>query len=256
MKVVIIEDEIIAGQTLSRMITELRSDFEIVAVLQTIRKSKEWFAGNPMPDLVFMDIHLADGLSFAIFDQVQISCPVIFTTAYDQYALDAFETNGIDYLLKPINKPRLSKAIDKFDQISHRDDRNAADIMRQLMESLHTNQSRGKTHFLIPHKDKLIPLAMENIAYVYAEMKTARAVTFDGQNYPLDYSLDELMKNLDPELFFRVNRQYIVSHRAIKDVSIWFVGKLAVNLTVPIDEKIVVSKPRVPKFKAWFTRDM
>lgn len=253
MKVVIIEDEVIAAQTLRRLITEIRSDLEVQAVLQTVEESVEWLGENPMPDLVFMDIHLADGSSFGIFEKINIDCPIIFTTAYNEYALDAFEVNGIDYLLKPINKTRLAKAITKFGNISFRSDN--TQMIYDLVQSLNEKQSRRKTHFLVPHKDKLLPLAVDDIAYFQADMKIGRATTFDGKNYSLDYSLEELMKNLDPDQFFRVNRQFIVSHMAISDLSQWFTGKLAVNLKVPVPEKILVSKARVSDFKAWFTRN-
>lgn len=254
MKVVIVEDEIIAAQSLQKLIKEIRDDFHIEKVLQSVEESVDWFRTNPVPDLVFMDIQLADGSSFSIFEQINISCPIIFTTAYNEYALEAFEVNGIDYLLKPINKPRLTKAIMKFGSIGFRNDN--TELINKLVQSLNEKQNRSKTHFLVPHKDKLLPLAIDNIAYLYAEMKIARAVTFDNKSYSLDYSLDELMKNLNEEHFFRVSRQYIVSHRAIKDISIWFMGKLAVNLNVPVSEKIFVSKGRVPDFKRWFTKDM
>lgn len=253
MKVIIIEDEIIAAQSLQKLIKEIRSDFHIEKVLQSVEESVDWLHANPMPDLVFMDIQLADGSSFSIFEQVNIDCPIIFTTAYNEYALEAFEVNGIDYLLKPINKARLAKAIVKFGNITFRNDNTL--LIDRLVQSLNEKQNRRKTHFLVPHKDKLLPLAIEDIAYFYAEMKIARAVTYSGKSYSLDYSLDELMKNLNEEYFFRVNRQYIVSHKAIKDISVWFMGKLAVNLNVPVPEKVFVSKSRVPDFKRWFTKD-
>ncbi len=253
MRVVIVEDEIIAAQSLQKLIKEIRNDFHIEKVLQSVEESLDWFHTNPMPDLVFMDIQLADGSSFSIFDSINIDCPIIFTTAYNEYALEAFEVNGIDYLLKPISKVRLTKAIVKFGNISFRNDNTF--LINKLIHSLNENQSRRKTHFLVPHKDKLLPLAIDDIAYFYAEMKIARAVTFDNKSYSLDYSLDELMKNLNEEYFFRVNRQYIVSHKAIKEISVWFMGKLAINLNIPVSEKIFVSKGRVPDFKRWFTRD-
>lgn len=253
MKVIIIEDEIIAAQTLQRLIGEIRNDYEIEAVLQTVEESVEWFSAHPAPNLVFMDIHLADGSSFSIFDKVNIDCPIIFTTAYNEYTLEAFEVNGIDYLLKPISKARLAKAIHKFESISYKNDNQQ--IINKLIESMSEKHSRRKTHYLVPHKDKLIPLAIADIAYFYADMKIAKAVTFEERHYSLDHSLEELMKQLDHEQFFRVNRQYIVSHTAITDLSIWFTGRLAVNLNVPVAEKIVVSKAKSPEFKAWFTRD-
>ncbi len=253
MKVVIVEDEIMAAQTLRKLIAEIRSDFIIETVLQTVEECIEWFEINPAPDLIFMDIHLADGSSFSIFEKVKITSPIIFTTAYNEYALEAFEVNSIDYLLKPINKTRLTKAIMKFGNFSFKNDN--SEIISKLMESLNEKQNKKKTHFLVPYKDKLLPLAIENIAYIYSEMKIAKAITFEGNSYTLDYSLDELLRNLNTEQFFRVNRQFIVSHAAIKDLSVWFLGKLAVNLKVPIDEKIFVSKSRVSDFKDWFTRE-
>ena len=254
MKVVIVEDEIIAAQSLQKLIKEIRSDFHIEQILQSVEESIDWFSSNPIPDLIFMDIQLADGSSFSIFDRINLDCPIIFITAYNEYALEAFEVNSIDYLLKPINKARLTKAIVKFGNISFRN--NNTLIINKLIQSLNKKQSCRKTHFLVPHKDKLLPLAIDNIAYFFAEMKIAKAVTFDGKSYSLDYSLDELMKNLDEEHFFRVNRQYIVAHKAIKDMSLWFMGKFTLNLNIPVSEKIFISKARVPDFKVWFTKDM
>jgi len=252
MKVIIIEDEIVAAQTLGRLIMEVRDDMEIITTLQTVEDSIEWFQSNPMPDLVFLDIHLADGSSFEIFKKVQIDCPIIFTTAYNEYALEAFEVNSIDYLLKPINKKRLMQAINKFGNFSYKKDNSG--LIADLVSAINEKQNRHKTHFLIPHKDKLIPLNVEDIAYITAEYKIARVVTFGSQSYSLDYSLDELVRNLDPSQFYRINRQYIISHKAIKDISIWFTGKLSVNLCLPVPERIIASKARVPDFKAWYTR--
>lgn len=253
MKIVIVEDEVIAAQALSRLIQEIKPEYSIQTVLQTVEDSVEWFSTNPMPDLVFMDIHLADGSSFEMFDDIQITCPIIFTTAYNEYALEAFEVNGIDYLLKPINKKRLVQAIEKFSNLSQPN--NSARLITDLMSTLNEKQSRHKTHFLIPYKDKLLPLAVADIAYCYSELKIARVVCFEGQTYSLDYSLEELMKHLNPDEFFRVNRQYIVPHKAIRDLTVWFGGKLSVNLTVSTPERIIVSKARASEFKAWFTRD-
>ncbi|NDV56572.1 LytTR family DNA-binding domain-containing protein [Bacteroides sp. 519] len=253
MNIVIVEDEIVAAQTLSRLIQEIRTDFTILTVLQSVEDSVEWFSQHPMPDLIFMDIHLADGSSFEIFNHVKIDCPIIFTTAYNEYALDAFEVNSIDYLLKPINKKRLTQAILKFGNFTYKKDN--TQLINDFISTINKSQNRYKTHFLIPHKDKLIPLAVEDIACFYSELKIARVVCFNSQSYSLDYSLEELMKHLNPELFFRVNRQYIVAHKAINDISIWFAGKLSVNLNVNVPERILVSKARATEFKSWYTRE-
>lgn len=253
MNIVIVEDEVIAAQALSRLINEIRKDFNILCVLQSVEESIEWFTENTNPDLVFMDIHLADGSSFEIFEKVKIDCPIIFTTAYNEYALEAFEVNSIDYLLKPINKTRLIQAIAKFGNFSYKKDN--SQLITDLVATLNAKSNRYKSHFLIPYKDKLLPLAIDEIAYFYSELKIARVVCFNGQSYSLDFSLEELMKHLNPDLFFRVNRQYIVAHKAVNDLSIWFAGKLSINLCLKTPERILVSKARTTEFKSWFTRD-
>lgn len=252
MKTVIVEDEFIATQALERLIREVDKDIQVVAVLQSVEESIEWFSQNPAPDLVFMDIHLGDGSSFSVFDKTNITCPIVFTTAYDEYALKAFELNSIDYLLKPINKKDLERAIGKFRNFIPKNDN--TDMVANILATLQLTKDIYKSHFLIPYKDKLQPLAVDKIAFFYSEFKIAKITTFDGQTFTMDYSLDELSRQLDPSLFFRVNRQYIIAHKAIKDISIWFGGKLSVNLYVPMPEKVIVSRARVPGFKEWYTK--
>lgn len=249
MKAVIIEDESVAAQALQSLVQEINPEVEIITVLQTIEESVMWFEENPMPDLVFMDIHLADGSSFAIFEQVDVTCPIIFTTAYDEYALKAFEVNSIDYLLKPINKDDLVRALGKYNNLASRVDNGS---LKGLLAQMGGLKKRYKTCFLIPERDKLIPLATSNIAYVYIDTKTVKAISMDGHTYYLNQTLDDVMAQLDPEVFFRANRQFIISRTAVKDMSIWFGNKLAINLSVPVPEKIVVSKARVGEFKTWF----
>ena len=252
MKAVIIEDESVAAQALQMLAQELNPELEVQAVLQTIEESVDWFEENAMPDLVFMDIHLADGSSFAIFEKVEITCPIIFTTAYDEYALKAFEVNSIDYLLKPINKVDLERAMNKLQHLTatSRDQEKAS--LESLLSQMGGLKKKYKTCFLLPERDKLIPLAVSNIAYIYIDTKTVKAIALDGHTYYLNQTLDDIMAQLDPEVFFRANRQFIISRNAVKDLSIWFGNKLAVNLTVPVPEKIIVSKARVGEFKTWF----
>ncbi|MDR2036863.1 MAG: LytTR family DNA-binding domain-containing protein [Bacteroidales bacterium] len=253
MKAIIVEDEFVAAQTLQRLIAEVDKEIEIITVLQSVEDSVEWFSSNPAPDLVFLDIHLADGSSFSIFDQTTINCPIIFTTAYDEYSLKAFEVNSIDYLLKPINKKGLERAMLKLKNLTFKQDN--MDLINNLLATLKETKENYKTHFLIPHKDKLIPLAAEKIAYFYSEFKMAKIITFDQHIYTVDTSLDEISKRLDPSLFFRANRQYILSHHAINDISVWFGSKLSINLSVPTADKVIVSRARVPEFKTWYTRE-
>jgi two-component system LytT family response regulator len=253
MKTVIIEDEFVAAQTLQNTLREIDPTIEALTVLQSIEESVEWFSLNPPPDLVFMDIHLADGSSFAIFEKATISCPVIFTTAYDEYALKAFEVNSIDYLLKPISRKDLERALTKFKAFSSKPYFDPG-MLSELVASMKEDRVRHKSNFLIPHKDKLIPLSVDKIAFMYSENKMTSIHTFDGEKYHLDTSLDELYKQLDADRFFRANRQYIIAHKAIREISLWFGSKLSVNLTVSVPEKIIVSKARVAEFKGWFTR--
>jgi two-component system LytT family response regulator len=254
MKAVIIEDEIIAAQNLQRLITQVNSNIEIVAVLKSIEESVAWFSLNPNPELVFMDIHLSDGSSFSIFEKVKINAPIIFTTAYDEYALKAFEVNSIDYLLKPINIKDLERAIEKFSHYNQTNSSNE-EMIANMLAMFQSKQIIYKSSFLIPHKDKFIPLSINDIAYIYSENKMAKIVTFDNHTYYENNSLDELQRQLDPSKFFRANRQFLISHKAVKDISFWFDSKLSVNLTVGIPEKIIVSRLRANEFKEWYTEN-
>lgn len=253
MKAVIIEDEKIAAELLKNLICQLDENIEVVTVLQTVEDSVEWLNSNQHPDILFVDIHLADGSSFSIFEKTEVKCPIVFTTAYDEYALKAFEVNSIDYLLKPINKDDLQRALNKYKNLKgekHEIDYKTL-ISRFLTEA--ENVNNYKEHFLVPERDKLVPLAAKDIAYVYIDLKLIKAVTFSGKVYYLNQNLDEMMSQLNPKMFFRANRQYIVSHEAIKDVSIWFGNKISLNLTIPTEEKIIVSKARVSDFKNWYS---
>lgn len=250
MKAVIVEDEYAAAENLKRLLASIDDSIDVIKVLQNVDESVEWFSLNPMPDVVFMDIHLADGDSFSIFKSVEIECPIIFITAYDQYALKAFEVNSVDYLLKPISKRSLQKSLNKLKQLSSHED-NSETIVR-LMESL--NKKSYKKSFLIPFKDKLIPLSSDDIAFVYAHNKKALITCFSNRQYTMDSSLDEFLKQLDPALFYRANRQFIISHKAITDLTMWFDGKLAVNLSLSTPERIIVSRSRSSEFKKWYVR--
>lgn len=251
MKALIIEDEIMAAQTLQKLLEEVSPGVEITNVLESIEESVEWLQQNTMPDLIFMDIHLADGSAFAIFEQVNVTCPVIFTTAYDEYALKAFEVNSIDYLLKPVSKDALEHALNKYHNLAEK--RVNAEQIEKLLTQLGEKKNYRK-FYLMPERDKLIPLAVQNIAYVYIDAKTVKIISKEGKTYYVSSTLDDLMDDLDPYLFFRANRQFIVARDMIKDVSVWFGNKLAINLTVDVPERIIVSKARVAEFKTWFTR--
>jgi len=247
MRAIIIEDEIYASEELQELIQKTDASIEILTVLQSIDESVEWFRSHSMPDLVFMDIHLADGSSFAILDEVNITCPVIFTTAYNEYALKAFEVNSIDYLLKPIKQNDLARAINKYRNMIG----NANNNVDKLIASIKNDRSEYKTYFLVPEKDKLILLAIADIAYIFIDEKIVKAVTFANRTYFIDKKLDELEAQLNPDEFYRANRQYIIARKGVKDLTIWFGGKIAVNLSVSTPERIIVSKQKVAEVKKW-----
>ncbi len=250
MKTVIIEDEELAARNLIKIINQL-GGIQIEAILESIIDSVKWFEENNTPDVVFMDIHLADGSAFEIFNRIKIGCPVIFTTAYDEYVLKAFKVNSIDYLLKPLEISDVKFALDKLQSLSR------SSFEKDNLEKLITfvkNEKQYKTHFLVETKgDKLVPLGSHEIAYIFTDSGVVKAVTFDHRKLVLQNTLDELSSLLNPIGFFRANRQFIVSREAIKDIDLWFNNRLSLNLKVPVDEKILISKARVTEFKNWFS---
>ena len=242
----IIEDEMTAFQLIKSQLEELRPDAVIVGPLQTTDEAVEYFENNPKPDIAFVDIHLADGSSFAIFEEVEVKCPIVFTTAYEEYALRAFDVNCIDYLLKPIDKEKLERALGKRELLSKEKIRN---IHRAM-----TKES-GLTHYnsclLIPHRDKLIPVPVGEIAIIYLVDQMIKLRTLKGDTYYLTNTLEDVFSKLDPKIFYRANRQQIVSRHAVRDITNWFGHKISVNLTVETEEKIVISKTKVADFKRW-----
>lgn len=247
MRVVIIEDETAAAQNLSAILHKVLPDVEIVATIDTVTESVEFFRSTPALDLVFMDIHLADGASFRIFDSVDITVPIIFTTAYDQYALEAFKVNSIDYLLKPINEEGVRRAIEKWQRLTSADRTEYASRVSRTAQS----QNPEKQIFLIHFRDKIIPLQSEDIAFFHTYEERVSAYCFDGGRYIVEQTLESLQGKLSPQHFFRANRQFIISRKSVKDISVWFGSRLSVNLTVDSPEKIVVPKARVQEFKRW-----
>ena len=252
MKAIIIEDEEPAAQALEQLIGRLYPEIEIEGVMQSVEESVEWLCLNYMPDLIFMDIRLSDDLSFHIFERVKITCPVIFITAYNEYALKAFEANGLDYLLKPVDEKNLTRSIEKYKNFTGATSGNEK-VIRDLIASLKQTAIRYKSYLLVSEKDQLIPLAVRDIAYIYIDAKIVYIVTCEGHRQRIELTMDEIKERLDPHEFYRANRQYIVARAAIKNASIWFGSKLSVNLVTPPSERIFVSKARVRDFKNWIT---
>lgn len=255
MKIIIIEDENAAVRNLKALLQEVRPQAEIETVLDSISSVLEWFAAHPMPDLIFMDIHLADGSAFEIFDHVEITCPIIFTTAYDEYALRAFKVNSVGYLLKPIGRSDVEKAFQKLEQLNGSGGGASTDsALLQLVRSL-KRQENYKTHFLIPVKgDKLLPVSVDMILLFYIQDCKVKVVLADGKEYVFPQTLDEVAECVNPSLFFRVNRQFLLSREAIKDIDLWFNSRLSINLRCKVtEERVLVSKARVQEFKDWFS---
>lgn len=259
MKVIIVEDEKAAVRNLTALLHELRPEAEIIATLDSIEDTIDWYvAPKEVPDLLFMDIHLADGSAFEIFEHIDIECPIIFTTAYDEYALKAFKVNSIDYLLKPIDKEDMRRALEKFESF-HTNSSSPTpafpeSTLEQLLSSLRKKENY-KTHFLIPAKgDKLLPVPVSSILFFYIKDCQVKAMLTDGSELPFVQTLDELTDCLNPQDFFRVNRQFLISKGAIKDIDLWFNNRLSVNLHhSPATDRIIVSKVRVREFKVWFS---
>ena len=249
MKALVIEDEVLASKHLQLVLDEA-GDIDVIGVLESVRETVRWFGKNPQPDIVFMDIHLSDGSAFEIFNQIRITCPIVFTTAYDEYALKAFKVNSIDYLLKPIEVSDVRDALRKLRELS------AADATQSAINKLISSFKKGskyKSHFLIPVKgDKLIPVQTEDLACFYVDSGTIKALTYEGKSFSIDFTLDELTDLLDPAIFFRANRQYLISRNSIKDIDLWFNSRLSVNLKVTVPEKIVISRGRIQEFRRWF----
>lgn len=254
MKVIILEDEQLTAKKLISLLKELMPDAEVIGVLQSVSESVEWFANNPMPDLVFMDIHLADNLSFSIFDSVEITCPIIFTTAYDEYALKAFEVNSIDYLLKPVSRSSLQRALDKLNRFTAvHESQEHIELIKKVADTILRGSATYKSSLLVSVRDRLIPIKVSNIAYIYLEDKNAVVVQYDGTKSRIGGLLDDLMKQLNPAMFYRANRQFIVSKAAVTDITTWFGNRVVINLSVSTPERIVVSRTHVQEFKKWLT---
>jgi len=250
MKVLIIEDENFAAEKLEMMLKEIDPTIEIIAKLGSIKESVKWLLQNSA-DLLFLDIQLSDGISFSIFDQVAVNTPVIFTTAYDQYAIKAFQLNSISYLLKPIRKSDLADSFQKFKNL-----KSAFSIdFDALLSQIQGKQPDFKKRFLIQIGEKIRKVEVSEIAYFYAMEKGCFLRTFSGNNYPSEYTLDKLETLLDPAHFFRINRKYLVNMDAISNMVAWSRGRVKLELKPKTDEEFdtIVSIARSSDFKKWLS---
>lgn len=250
MKVLLIEDENLAAERVQDLLTSIDNTITVVGHLKSVESSIQWLQSNAAPDLILSDIRLLDGLCFEIFETMSVEAPIIFTTAFDQYAIKAFEVNSIDYLLKPIQVEKLKAALEK---VSKRTSSITSPTIpyADLAKLLQTAQKQYKSRFMIRLGQKIIAVPTEKIAYFFSESKLTYIVTHDQKKYPIDQALDELTEILDPGIFFRINRQFIITFQSIAEIHPYFKGRMKLNLTPATTEEVVISSERTPEFKKW-----
>jgi DNA-binding LytR/AlgR family response regulator len=250
MKVLIVEDEVEAAARLKTLLKELRPGIDLVGSLDSISSTVKWIKANPQPDIIFMDIQLADGLSFEIFDAVEIKSPVIFTTAYNEYALKAFKVNSIDYILKPLDKDEVLAAFKKYENLTA-SSASPAKMMESIGVAMQMLTKKYKERFVVKVGEHLRSIEITEILYFYSLEKTTFAQTTDGRKHILDFTLDQLEAILDPSKYFRINRKYIVSVQSIRDMISHTNSRLKLLLKSSDDDDIIVARERVQEFKDW-----
>jgi DNA-binding LytR/AlgR family response regulator len=255
MRVLIIEDEKPAAEHLVRLLNRYDSSTEVITILGSVAKSIEWFS-NPLnsADLIFMDIHLTDGLSFDIFNQIQINTPIVFTTAYNEYAIQAFKVNSIDYLLKPISYEDLFQSIEKLENLRINLSTSKQRLkFEELNEALAHFQKNYKERFMVKIGDRIKSVTIDKTVLFYADGRNAFLLTTKGNNYIIDYKLEELEELLNPEQFFRISRSFIVNINHIQEVAIHSSSRLKIKLEQNFNRDIIVSREKVGLFKEWFS---
>lgn len=250
MKVVIIEDEFLAAEKLQRSLNQVDSGIEVLQVLESVEDSINWFAVNPAPDLIFMDIQLDDGISFEIFDAIKIEAPVIFTTAFDEYAIRAFKVNSVDYLLKPIEQNDLKSAIGKFKNIYFE----KQDFEEQVSKVIRQISNKHKSRFFIKVGARFQSVQVAQICSFFVEERNTFLRTIRGKTYDLDYSLEQLQKMVDPNNFFRINRNFLVNINCISEIISYSTNRLKLKLTSKTDNGLIVSRDKVSEFKRWMDK--
>lgn len=250
MKILIVEDETAAYDNLVEILNMLDPSISIVGNTESIHQTIRWLQTNPDPDLILMDIHLSDGTAFSIFNSINLEVPIIFTTAYDEYAIKAFKVNSIDYLLKPIKFEDLKTAFDKFRKWTQQD------LLKYFSQITNLTQiSNGKDKILVTNRDKLIPIAVSDISFFYATNKKTQLYLKTGVSYPYSKTLEQIEGSINQREFFRANKQFIISRSSVKDITIWFDSRLLITIEVEPPEKIYVSKNRSTQFKAWLVNE-
>lgn len=247
-KILILEDEKPNSDRIQRLMLNIRPDIEIIGVLPSVKKTVDWLSKNEAPDLILMDIQLADGVSFNVFDLVDVKCPVIFTTAYDEYAVKAFKYNSIDYLLKPVEEEELEAAMIKFENSIQKSGQQSP-LIEQLISYMQPKEYR--TRFFLPYRDGYRKIDVEDIAFFNAHLNITYANLMNGEKMVVPQTMETLEKELEPKNFFRANRQYILHVNAIEKVHNFFNGKLKLKLKNQEEEEVIVSRAKAPLFKTW-----
>ncbi|MGN7705185.1 LytR/AlgR family response regulator transcription factor [Chryseobacterium sp. 22543] len=250
MNIIIIEDEFRAAKSLQNLISDLKPDSKILGVYDSIETSIEGLK-DVKPDLIFMDIQLSDGLSFEIFKSVDITCPVVFCTAFDQYMLDAFKSKGVDYVLKPFSKEDIAEALRKVDELKKFFQKNDLPDLELLIQKINQPASAGKSNFLVFKNQKYTTIPTEDIAYFYIHNEITHLVTFGKEQFSLSQPLGQVAEQVSDKQFFRVNRQYLVNFKAIKEMEHYFQRKILVKLTVETPEKLLINKEKTHSFFTW-----
>ncbi|AIL46110.1 LytTR family DNA-binding domain-containing protein [Elizabethkingia anophelis] len=250
MNILIIEDERPNAERLKRLILGIKPQANILSVLESVSESVEWLDSHEKPDLIMMDIKLSDGLSFEIFDKTQlVDVPIIFTTAYDEYAIKAFKQYSIDYLLKPVDKDELAMAFEKYDQLDIMVNKATNPSIEKLLDEFRPKNYR--TRFLLSYRDGFKTVMVNDVLYFYSEQKITKARLTDGTDEIIPHTMDELEQQLDPKLFFRANRQFIICINAVEHVYNYFNNKLKVTMRKNTDVEIIVSRDKAPLLKNW-----
>lgn len=249
MKILIVEDEELAVKKLQKTLELVNPGAEVVGFTDSIKSTVEWLQDNPQPDLILMDIELADGQSFEIFNLADVKSPVIFTTSYDEFALKAFKVNSVDYLLKPIQKEELKAALDKYQKMKTGADVNLDVLVKELQQKLQPKEYRKR--FLVKHGQKLVSVEIGEIAYFYSDGRLNFFKTTDNRKFVVDYTMDELEEMLDPAVYFRISRSFYVSVNSIEKIDDYFGNRLILGLKPAVDKEALVSREKVTDFKKW-----
>lgn len=253
MNILVIEDEELAAEKLISSLKDIDPEINILGTTESVEGTLQWLRDHKSPDLIFSDIHLADGLCFDIFKDRMVECPVVFTTAYDHYAIRAFEVNSIAYLLKPIQKEKLQESLKKYSSLKDKFTPHDPQQLNRLVDIIQKGSSNYKSRFLVKVGQKIKSIPSAKIAYFYTREKLNYIVTISGDKYPVDHTLEEVDNGMDSRHFFRVNRKFVINIEAVKEIHPYFKGRLKIELDPEPDlsEDIVVSSERTPAFKEW-----